>query len=338
MRSLDVVFPQAGEVALWEREVTPPAEHQILCRMECSLISAGTETLCLRGDYDPDTNWSEFIQFPFNPGYSAVGRVLAVGSAVAGFSPGDRVTALVSHRQFFTIDANAAVRVPESISSADAAWATLAYVTQLGVRRATLELGESAGVVGLGALGQLVTQYLALAGARQVIAIDTATPRLELAHRHGATDIAASDVAAAREMVARLTNGRMLDVVFDVTGNPAALAPATRLVRKLGRVILLGDTTTPSRQRLGPRIVADSISILGIHGTMFPATASVFAPWTAPAMMDLFFTYLSQGRMRVADLVTLRADPRQAPEVYARLLRDRSAIGGVLFDWSALGE
>jgi 2-desacetyl-2-hydroxyethyl bacteriochlorophyllide A dehydrogenase len=335
-RSLDIIFPQAGQVALVEREVGPPGGGQVLCRTESSLISTGTETLCLRGERDPDTNWSEFIRFPFDPGYSAVGRVIAVGPDVDGFAVGDRVSALVSHRQYFTLDCEQATLIPPDITSEDAAWTTLACVTQLGIRRAALQLGEAVGVIGLGILGQLVVQYLALSGARQIVAIDLSTQRLELARRHGATDSVLLDAAAAREHVQAITSGKMLDVVFDVTGHPAVLAPATRLLRKLGRVILLGDTTTPARQHLGPRVVADSISIMGIHGSMYPAEPSAYHPWTFQAMAELFFTYLAQGRMAVADLVTLRCDPRMAPSVYTQLLTDRSAIGGVLFDWGQL--
>jgi threonine dehydrogenase-like Zn-dependent dehydrogenase len=53
-------------------------------------------------------------------------------------------------------------------------------------------------------------------------------------------------------------------------------------------------------------------------------------------MTALFFDYLRQGRMRVADLVTHRHSPTEAPVVYAGLLRDRSSAIGVVFDWTAL--
>ncbi len=69
---------------------------------------------------------------------------------------------------------------------------------------------------------------------------------------------------------AQITGGAMVDVAFDITGHPAVLAPTTALVRQLGRVILLGDTPTPSRQHLGPRVVADSVSVLGVHASAAP--------------------------------------------------------------------
>ncbi len=334
MRSLAVVFPAPEQVELQEPIVPEPEPYEVLCRATASLISTGTETHMLRGVADPGTNWSDFIRFPATPGYSMVARVLAAGSAVDGLRPGDRITCRVGHRQHFTVAADHVDRVPDGVSDDEAAWTTLASVTQLGVRRATLELGESAAVVGLGALGQLVVQYLALMGARRVVAIDPLPARVASALAHGATDGLTLSVDDARAEVAALSSGRMLDVVFDVTGHAATLAPATLLLRRLGRVVLLGDTPTPSRQPLGPRIVADSIAILGIHGSLYPERVTPFNQWTVPEMAGLFFDYLLQGRMRTADLITHHNSPEDAPAVYAALLRDQSQHLGVTFDWT----
>jgi len=38
--------------------------------------------------------------------------------------------------------------------------------------------------------------------------------------------------------------------------------------------------------------------------------------------------------MRVADLITRRCSPADAAEVYADLVRERSAEIGVIFDWN----
>lgn len=345
MKSLHVVFAGPEKVEVREETVSDPGEGEVLCRAERSLVSIGTETHCLRGVFDPGTNWADWVKYPFRPGYSMVGRVVKVGPGAAGFAEGDRVATSVPHQQLFKVAAVSGtstgqpfgvVPCPEDVSAEDGTWMPLACTTQLGVRRAGLALGESVGVVGLGMLGQLVVQYLVLAGARRVVAIDTVKGRLEVARAHGATHVLACSAEDARAPVEEITGGRMLDVVFDVTGHPAVLAPATRLLRRLGRVVLLGDTTTPSRQHLGPRVLADSLSILAIHALMRPDVASEFNPWTAEEMTALFFDYLRQGRMRVADLVTHRRSPTEAPAVYAGLLRDRSSAIGVVFDWTTL--
>jgi threonine dehydrogenase-like Zn-dependent dehydrogenase len=265
-----------------------------------------------------------------------VGRVIAIGEGSAGLKEGDRITSRTPHQQFFTVRPQDAYVLPSWVSHEEAAWARLSVTAQLGVRRAELQLGESVGVIGLGLLGQLVVQYLVLSGARRVIAIDLSRERLDMAAAHGATHTIATDARNARDEVARITRGKMLDAVVEVTGHPAVLSAAVQLVRRLGRVVLLGDTPTPSQQYLGPGVVSNSIAILGIHGTMSPAQSSEFAPWSREEMTHLFFDYLAQGRMRVADLITHRFSPQDAPQMYARLLQGDPSMVGVLLDWTKL--
>jgi 2-desacetyl-2-hydroxyethyl bacteriochlorophyllide A dehydrogenase len=334
MKSLYVVFPSPGQVEVREEEIAPPGPGEILCASQKSLISIGTETSCLRGVFDPGTYWADWVHYPFRPGYSMAAAVVAVGEGVTQFKEGDRVTGWAEHQAFFKVEANQFCRIPDGVSDEEATWSSLGVTTQLAVRRAQHALGENVAVVGLGILGQLVVQYLVLAGARRIVAIDPAADRLEMARAHGATDTLALGVGDARPVIQELTHGALLDVVYDVTGHPAVLAVCVPLLHKLGRLILLGDTPTPAEQRLGPSVVGNSIAILGIHGTMWADFPSPYNPWTRPAMIELFFDYLLQGRMRVADLVTHRMSPHDAPGLYARLLADRSFATGIVFDWS----
>ena len=204
------------------------------------------------------------------------------------------------------------------------------------MRRAELELGESVAVVGLGILGQLVIQYLRIGGARRIIAIDTSARRGDLAVRSGATDVVLKPVGEALDEVARLTDGKMVDVAFDITGHPAVLAPASRLLRKLGRLVLLGDSPTPSQQHLGPRVVGDSLAILGVHGYLIPEVATPYNQWTAPAMTAAFFDFVRQGRMDVTPLIDRAESPQDAARIYADLLAGRDDAIGIIFDWDRL--
>jgi 2-desacetyl-2-hydroxyethyl bacteriochlorophyllide A dehydrogenase len=336
VKSAYLVFPKPMQISVCEEEVAPPEPGEVLCLATRSLISTGTETHCLRGIFDPGTNWASWVQYPFRPGYSMAARVVALGKDVTGFKEGDRVAASVSHQQYFRVPAHRAYLLPEGITDEDATWFNLACTTQLAIRRAELRLGETVGIVGLGILGQFITQYAWLSGARRVIGIDRLPVRLAAAREHGATHILDMDAQDARTKVASILGGRLLDVAFDVTGHPAALAPTIQLVRRLGRVVLAGDTPTPTQQFLGPGVVSNSVAILGIHGSTYPAVASEFAPWSHREMAMLFFDYLVQGRMRMADLVTHRHSPLDAPAVYDGLLRDRSAVIGAIFDWTGL--
>ncbi|MGG1516358.1 zinc-binding dehydrogenase [Paenibacillus oryzisoli] len=329
MEAIRIVFSEKQKVEV-KAEVFDATlgENEILCAAICSLISTGTELQCLRGVFDPGTNWSSWVQYPFHPGYSMVAEVLEVGTAVHHLQKGDRVFVESSHTQYFKAAAERAVLLPNEITPEQGVWVNLSKTTQLGVRRAELFLGETVGVIGLGPLGQLVTQYLYLSGAKEIYAMDPAESRVQLVADKPGIHRLAMDAGQARAQIAEQTKGRMLDVVFDITGHPAVLAQATQLVKPLGRVILLGDTATPSMQEMGRNVVSNSVSILGIHAQMN------YKGWHHPDMVALFLTYLTQGRMDVKPLITHRFSPLKAPQAYDLLVHNRSSAMGVLFDWT----
>ncbi len=199
MKSKYIVFPDKRQVDVWEEEIAPLEADEILCAAEKSLISIGTELHCLNGVFEPGTNWYDWVKYPFRPGYSMVGRVIEVGEDIGGIKVGDRIANYGLHQQYYKVKLAGVKKrfdipegigiyvLPEAVSSEDGTWRSLAVTTQNALRRAQFQFGEVVAVVGLGILGQLVTQYLAAAGARIIIAIDLAEDRLELAAQHGAT-------------------------------------------------------------------------------------------------------------------------------------------------------
>jgi len=333
MDTLNIVFADKEKVEVRKETLeTSLGPSQLLCAARCSLISTGTEMQCLKGVFDADTNWAGWVRYPFRPGYSMVAEVLDAGTEVRGIRKGDRVFVENAHAQYFKTDAGSVCLLPDGISDEQGAWINLTKTTQLGVRRAELQLGETVGVIGLGLLGQLVTQYLALSGVQQLFAIDPAKDRLKLIQERPGLHLLAMDAGEAQDEIRYATEGRMLDAVFDVTGHPAVLARATKLVKPLGRVILLGDTATPSRQEMGHNVVSNSVSILGIHGTM------TYRSWTHSEMAGLFIRYLLQRRMEVSGLITHRYSPLEAAAAYDLLAKNRSSAMGVMLDWTKLPE
>lgn len=334
MKSQNIIFPSSGKIEVQVQDVPAPQKNQVLCTAKASLVSIGTESHCLRGIYDPGTYWEEYIRYPFAPGYSMAAVVTEVGPGVTKFKVGDRVTTWAVHAQHFIADQSTLFHIPGDITDDEATWTTLARTTQLGVRRAELAMGETVCVIGLGILGQLVTQYVALSGARHVIAIDTSQARLDLAKKNGATHTLCTQAEQAIVEIEKITGGKMVDVAFDVTGFPSVLASASKLLKKLGRLVLLGDSPTPSKQCLGPRIVGNSISILGIHGFMFPEHETPFNVWTAENMTTLFFDYLQRKKMDVKGLITHRRTPLDAVDVYNGLAKKGDTVLGIILDWN----
>jgi len=329
MKTLAVSFPQPRSVELVEQEVPDPGPGQVLTRTLVSLLSTGTEMWCYRGEFDEETTWANWVRFPFTPGYQSVGVVVAIGEGVEGIEPGDRVFLTAGHVGYVVSDAGAVVKVPEDVSEEDAAWAALAFISQTGVRRANHSMGDTAVVIGLGPLGQMVVQYLRVIGLREILAVDTVPLRLDAALAHGATAAFCGSAADARDFVLQHTDGMLADVVYDVTGHYAVLPMALRLARDFGVVELIGDTPHPSKQHITQDILARQVTLIGTHN----AKLGPGAFWTVQRQIQLFYLYLSRGQMRAADLITHRFRPQQAAECYQLLDTDRGSTIGVMFDW-----
>src|SRR5947209_8145718 len=93
MRARQAVIREPYQVEVREVELPAPAANQVLVATEASAVSPGTELAVYTGTHqwllDPKLpDW----KFPFRPGYSAAGRVVAVGAEVPGWRPGDRVS------------------------------------------------------------------------------------------------------------------------------------------------------------------------------------------------------------------------------------------------------
>src|ERR1700678_3817368 len=87
------VITEPFRAAVREVELPSPAPNQVLVETEVSAVSAGTELAVYTGTHQwlKDPNLPDW-KFPFRSGYSAAGVVLAVGSAVPDWRPGDRVS------------------------------------------------------------------------------------------------------------------------------------------------------------------------------------------------------------------------------------------------------
>lgn len=336
MKSANIIFSGRNEVNILSEPVVELQPGQILVRSRKTLISTGTECICLSRNFAPGTHWDKWVQYPFYPGYSNAGEVVTVAPDVELVRPGDRVASQASHRQLFTTGAEYVVKIPENVSDESATWFPLAVTVQNGIRRAEHKLGDDVVVVGAGLLGQLAVQYARVNGARSVISIDTAPRRLELARLHGATHTLEMGVEEAGDAVFEITEGRGADVVYDITGHPQVLSGALPLLRKFGKLIIVGDAGAPSEQHLTSDVIARGLQIIGAHAGNPPAVASDENRWTRVNMAHLFFHYLEQNQMCVSDLITHHFSPAAAAEAYHLLLTDRSAAMGVIFDWTQL--
>ncbi|GCE15296.1 zinc-dependent alcohol dehydrogenase [Tengunoibacter tsumagoiensis] len=334
--SRKIVFTGKDQVEVWSDEVGQPGPGKVLIKATKTLISTGTEMIALSRQFEPGSHWDSWVKYPFFPGYSMVGQVVAIGEGVEGIQEGERFALRRAHQEYVIADPDELYPVPQGIADEDAPWIGLATIVQNGVRRGDHRLGEQVVVIGLGLIGQLVVQYVRLTGARRVIAVDIAEERLAMASAHGATETLAMGVDEAREQILQLTEGKGADAVYDVTGSARVFHSSLGLLRRFGRLILLGDTGTPSAQSLTGDVVSKGLSILGAHDSNPPEQSTDHAYWSKQRMASLFFSYVQRGDMHVSDLVTHRYSPLDAPAAYKMLSERRANAMGVILDWTQL--
>lgn len=208
---------------------------------------------------------------PIILGHEAAGTVATLGEGVSGFKTGDRVLApsvwacgrcrfcragrenlcsdLVmpgnhvdgAYAEYLAAPAKELVPIPESIPLERACVIADAVSTPYHAvkRRGQVRAGDTVAVVGCGGVGLNVVQCAAVAGA-SVIAVDLNDARLELARQLGArVTLNPGTVARVDKEVRRLTDGGV-DVAFEVVGNPKTIDLAFNLIRKGGRLVVIG--------------------------------------------------------------------------------------------------
>ena len=273
------IYTGPHQMELRTVETLSPGPGQLRCQSICSLVSIGTEMTCYAREVETGSVWDAWIQYPFEPGYSSVGRVVDMGEGVEGVAPGDIICSNAPHRGSFVDSADAVYPVPTGVSADSASWFQLNIIVQNGIREINPVLGETAVVIGLGPLGQLAVRLLGLCGLSQLVAVDPSPERCSLADSHGPDTILAVPADKAVEQVKKLTAGRGADIVLDITGHPAVFHSAQHMLARRGRLGLIGDVPKPSLQTLTHDIVSNSISIVGAHGATPPRTGNDYYRW-----------------------------------------------------------
>ncbi len=133
--------------------------------------------------------------------------------------------------------------IPSSLPMQLAALLGCGVLTGYGsaVHAAQIRPGEAVAVIGCGGVGLNVIQGARIAGATEIVAIDTNPSRLDLARRFGATHfvLARPDSTDLKDMGHGLIDelGKLADAAFECTANPLLAAAPLALIRHGGRAI-----------------------------------------------------------------------------------------------------
>jgi S-(hydroxymethyl)glutathione dehydrogenase/alcohol dehydrogenase len=107
-------------------------------------------------------------------------------------------------------------------------------------RIARLRYGDTAMVIGCGAVGLSAVQGARLAGASQIMAVDLDDAKLAIAREVGATHTVNVRLADPVAAVRAITGGRGADCVLEAAGNEASFRCSTEACRLGGEIVWLG--------------------------------------------------------------------------------------------------
>jgi D-arabinose 1-dehydrogenase-like Zn-dependent alcohol dehydrogenase len=222
-------------------------------------------------------------QFPRIIGHEITAEIVALGAGVTSLRVGDPVTAYFylncghcrwclanleplcanaggnvgiecdgGYAEYMKLPAHIFIRLPEGLDykrhPAEIGVITDALATPYKVlSRARIKAGETLAVIGAGG-GLGIHQVMMAKWARtRVIAVDTASSKLEACRTAGADetiDASSGDVAAA---LLDLTHGEGVDVVIDYVSSQATLEAGAKALGRRGRLVTLGGAGQPFR-------------------------------------------------------------------------------------------
>ena len=284
-------------------------------------------------------------------GYSLCGVVTEVGKGAEEFRVGQLVAAAGNdhalHAEYNWVPVNLCVPVPASVSPEHAAFATVGAIAMQGVRRAEVQLGDAACVIGLGLVGQLAVRLLVAAGVR-VVGLDVIEDRCRLAEKAGALLCAPpteDGMAAIQHALAEITEGRGADHVLLAAGGSSngPVEAAARLARDRARVVDIGKTRLDLpwnayydkeldvrfSRSYGPGRYDDRYELDGID---YPAG---YVRWTERRNLACFLDLLAHQDLEVDSLVSGVFPMERATEVYNDLASGALNAVGVLLEYSA---
>lgn len=233
---MKAVTTQYGKVNVAEIESPSlPAGH-VRIRTEYSAISPGTEMTFIHSRSEQ----------PAVIGYSAVGIITEIGEQVAGRQVGQRVACygapFVRHAEELAVPSNLTAPVPESVRPEEAAFAGLGAIAIHALRVADLRFGESVVVVGLGILGQIISQ-IASAAAYQVIGYDLNKDRAATMKRH--IGHVYNNQEELERSIPSVIGGHGADSVILCAGGPGEelINSSMQWIRDRGKIVIVGDLT-----------------------------------------------------------------------------------------------
>ncbi|MFH1464611.1 MAG: L-threonine 3-dehydrogenase [Pseudomonadota bacterium] len=317
MKCITKVAPEHGGLAFEERPIPTPGMGQVLIKNKATAI-CGTDLHIYQWDA-----WSQGrVKLPCIIGHEFAGEVVEVGPGVKHVKVGDNVTGeghitcgfcrncrmgeghVCESWRGIGYDIDGCFREyvvhPEQniwINDKDLPWEQGAIQDPLGNAIHTVFaadcVAQKVAVFGVGPIGMLTVAVLRAIGAAEIYAVGRKNEyRLQKAREAGAHHVIKENEVDPVEYIMDHTNGKGVDVVLELSGNPKAVQDGLHSLRMGGDLVLIGTGNKPVSIDLAKDVVFKSRHIHGVTGR------KLWHTWYK--MKGLY----SSGNLNVAPLIT----------------------------------
>ncbi len=327
------------EVKVGDEEIPEVGSSDVLVETIVSGISTGSELMVYTGQVPEgmpvDSNIPALagrgFTYPLKYGYSAVGRVSRLGPDIDGSWQDRIIFSFQPHQSHFVAKTSHLFPLPDGCMPEQALFLPN-LETAIGlVMDGRPLIGEAVVVLGQGIVGLLATTLLSRFPLEKLVTLDGYPRRRGLSRKLGAHEsLDPADPKTPSRLEDILTASGGADLVYELTGNPAALNLAIDACGFTARVVVgswygkkraninLGDKF--HRQRI--KLISSQVSHLdpGLTGR-----------WTKARRLELAWWWLRQ--IDPVHLITRRFPLERAEEAYRLLDQDPSEDLQVIFTY-----
>ena len=254
MNRKTVYFTAPRQVELREEPLPALKDDEVLVETQCSAISAGTEMLVYRGQFpqiiDSHDTVSSDLSYPLAYGYACVGIIRETGKQVDRGLRDRVVFGFHPHASAFIAHPSSLIFPPASLSADNISWwETCSFLPNMEtavnlVQDAAPVLGERVLVIGQGVVGLLVASLLKEFPLELLVTSDQYVLRRKASLELGVDDSFDPEVLTNKSEKAitsathQFAYAQNFDLIFELSGSPAALNDAIALTAFDGRIII----------------------------------------------------------------------------------------------------
>lgn len=282
------------------------------------------------------------LDTPISLGYSSAGEVIEIGEGIADFKIGDRVAYVgeiyAAHSEINLTPDKFCVKYSEKISYEEASFVGLGAIALNSAEIAQLREKENVVVIGLGLIGQIVTQIVKTKGCH-VLGVEIDEEKIMLAKKLGLDNGINPSKDDLETAVNNFTEGNGADAVIiaAASNNNLPIEMAGKIARDKGRVILVGAMPIViSRKEFYEKELFFIISRgfgAGLYNKLTKDRSYTYnyKPITVKENMQKFLSLVAERKVNVKDLITHRFKLSEATNAYEIIRTNKEKYMGMVF-------